>query len=380
MRKWQLITAATVGIMASGSGFIQAQAADYVFFVDFNTKTVTDFNDFTPTFLESTYDLNNSIQMTFNTFYRMNACPPSAATNVTYFLRYRLNASGTVFSKSIDLPDMPCTVGDTFYQITTSTSIPKEHLDYIISDDANFLEFLPLINFGTSAATPGRVITLTNPEMVFTVNYDFGTTYLFNYFLSDVQYVTNTWTGGILVTGTFINDFDYVMTTAGNDRFFIINDRLTNFGTTRRKFAIDYEMEYFRGDSIGSRYKAILDGTMSVNIASADQYWFPRYNLYLLNAANNVQPVVDVPEFDFEYEDCGSFLALNVGCFINNGLAYITKDAPIISDAITLLNSGMQMAGQAFGVIGSFTDDNVFGVLVLGGLGLIAVRWFLKND
>jgi hypothetical protein len=40
----------------------------------------------------------------------------------------------------------------------------------------------------------------------------------------------------------------------------------------------------------------------------------------------------------------------------------------------------MKMGGQAFAIIGQFSDNNLFGVLVLGGLGITAVRWFLKQD
>jgi hypothetical protein len=52
----------------------------------------------------------------------------------------------------------------------------------------------------------------------------------------------------------------------------------------------------------------------------------------------------------------------------------------VISDAFTLLNTGIELAAQTFGIIGNFSDDNVFGYLILVGFGFIAVKWFLKND
>lgn len=379
MRKWQLVGALSVGIMASGTGFIQAQAADYTFFVDFDTKQVANFDNFTQTFFDTTAGISGNITMTVNLQYRMNACPPSIAQDVALNARYRLNATGTFYSNLVDLPDMPCSVVDTNYQIISSVSILSEHVQYLMFDDANYLNFTPTLLIYSNAFAPGRVITITDLEMVFTLNYDFNTTYLFNYFLSDTDYLTTNVGGPITTSYVILNDFDYVMTTAGNDRFFIINSSSTDYGTSRNRFAVDYNMEYFRGESIGARYKTIYDGTIIYTNGSNGSF-ITQYNYYYLNAANNTQPIVNVPEFNFEYEDCGSFLALNVGCFINNAFAYITNDAPIISDAITLLNAGMALAGQAFGVIGSFTDDNVFGVLILGGLGLIAVRWFLKND
>lgn len=381
MRKWQLVGALSVGIMASGSGYIQAQAADYVFFTDFSTKEVANFNDYTPIFLDTTNNLDNTLQWTFNTFYRMNSCLPAVAQNITLSIRYRLNGTGTQYTHFETLPDMTCQAGDTFYQITKEFTIPTEHLTFILSDDLNYILFQPQLIFESASLTPGRVITLTDPEFVFTLSYDFNTTYLFNYFLSDSG-IQSMYSDATSTTGTWSHNFDYVMTTAGNDRYFIVDNGSTVYPVgTYKKFAIDYNMEYFRGESIGARYKVELDGFTSFTmVASGTRRVYPIYNYFYLNAANNTQAIVDVPEFNFEYQDCGSFLALNVGCFINNGLAYITNDAPIISDAITLLNAGMKLAGQAFGVIGSFSDNNVFGVLILGGLGLIAVRWFLKND
>ena len=380
MRKLQVLTVLSIGIMASATGFIQAQATDYTYFVDFSTKTVANFDDYVQTFNEDTYDLDNELDFTFNTTYKMNACPPSAATDMIFEIRYRLNATGTTYITTINLPDMPCETTDTFYQITGSINLPDDRLSYLIDDDANFIRFQPTIFFGNSSATSGRILTLTDPEIVFSVNYQFNTTYLFNYFLSDTQYITNNSSAGWSLSGSYVNDFDYVMTTAGNDRYFIINSVATNYGITRNKWAIDYNMEYFRGESIGARYKLIADGTVTVTLdPSAQRFWQPVYDYYYLNAANNSQAIVDAPEFNFTYEDCG-WDVFDIPCFINNGLAYITNDAPIISDAITLLNAGIAMAAQTFGIIGAFSTDNVFGYLILAGFGYLAVRWFLKND
>lgn len=381
MRKLQLLSVLSIGIMASASGFIQAQATDYTYFVDFTTKEVANFNDYTQQFLETTYDLGNSIQYTINTYYRMNACPPSSASNPRLEIQYQLNGSGTTYATFIDLPDMPCSTTDTFYQITGSISIPLEHIVYLIDDDANFLRLSPAFTFLTTGSTPGRIITLTDTEYVFTINYEFDTTYLFNYFLSDTDYVNRIASPGITFTLTATNiDFDYVMTTAGNDRFFIINNNATSIGFLRKKYAIDYDMEYFRGESIGARYKIINEGTITITgTDTSNKFILFNFDYYYLNAANNSQAIVDAPEFDFTYEDCG-WDVFDIPCFINNGLAYITNDAPIISDAITLLNAGIGMAAQTFGIIGAFTTDNVFGYLILAGFGFIAVRWFLKND
>ena len=385
MRKWQLITATTVGIMASGSGFIQANAATYNFSVNFSTKEVANFDNFTPTFLQTTNNLELELSFYFAGTYRFDACPTNFSLNVNYSLQARANATGSFVEIGIaTLPDFICTTTNTSYFANIKVNINSNYLDLVVNDDANFIQFSSAMVFLTNTASLNRVLYLLGYRFYFDMTYDFGTTYLFNYFLSDQNYDGrfNGAYGSWFFTTTPSTYLAYVYTTAGDDTYFILNSDVTSIGVDRKKYAVDYNMEYFRGRSVGAGFTSDFNGF--------DVIIFPgvtgaaslsnRYSYYYLNTSNNEQAIVDVPEFNFEYEDCGSFLALNVGCFINNGLAYITNDAPIISDAITLLNAGMQMAGQAFGVIGSFTQDNVFGVLVLGGLGITAVRWFLKND
>lgn len=379
MRKLQLLTAMAVGISATAIGAIQVEATDYTYFVDFSTKTVANFDDYDQMFYESTYDLNNTFQYTFNTYYRMNTCPPSQASDVYILLRYRVNSVGTYGQFLIELPDMPCTVSNTFYQITGSVELPDLVLNAVVNDDANFIEFLANFFVKNNAALGSRIITLTDTEFVYTFEYDFGTTYLFNYFLSDTKFNAVAPSSGVIITGAMDVDFDYVMTAAGNDRYFIINSDTTNYGNVRTKWAIDYNLEYFRGESIGSRYIVSYDTITIPQDATLYKGIGNQLLYYYLNAATANQAIVDAPEFNFDYEDCG-WDVFNIPCFINNGLAYITNDAPIISDAITLLNAGIGMAAQTFGIIGAFTTDNVFGYLILAGFGFIAVRWFLKND
>jgi hypothetical protein len=170
------------------------------------------------------------------------------------------------------------------------------------------------------------------------------------------------------------------MTTAGNDNYFLLNTSTTDYGSSRNKWAVDYNEEYFRGDSVGARHKTqINDGFQILVSAPSNNIFSVLYNYFYLNVSNKEQDIANVPTFEFEQEDCG-WDAFNIPCFINNGLAYIVNDAPVISDAFTLLNAGMRLGGQAFGIIGNFTTDNLFGVMILGGLGITAVRWFLKND
>ena len=381
MKLWKLAATVAVGVWASASGSIQVQAADIVFDVDFDDKIVANFDDYTQTFLNSTSDLDNIIDYTIQASYFMNNCTNNAATDLQLQLTYRLNGLTPGFSGGIiELPDLTCSTTEASYFIGGSFSVPDEHIQYIINDDADFIQFRPNITFARSTPLNGRVITFTGINVLYTVNYEFNTTYLFNYFLSDTDYVATSLSAGITGAATIINNFDYVMTTAGNDNYFLLNTSTTDYGTGRNKFAVDYNEEYFRGDSVGARYKTRIEDLVVTISSSAVRFIIPQYNYYYLNVSNKEQNIADVPTFEFETEDCGSFLALNVPCFINNGLAYIVNDAPVISDAFTLLNAGMRLGGQAFGIIGNFNTDNLFGVMILGGLGITAVRWFLKND
>ena len=380
MKLWKLAATVALGVWASASGSIQVQAADIIFDVDFDTKIVSDFDDYKQTFYNTTSDLGNSIDINIQMTYRMTSCPTSTPTDMRLQNSYRLNGvTPTFFGPTIELPDLACSTTTASYFNETTITIPTEHLEYIINDDADYIRFAPLLIFRQSVSMVGRNIIIENLNILYTVNYEFNTTYLFNYFLSDTQYENIGLSA--LVTGTPVieNYFDYVSTTAGSDTYFLLNTSTTDYGTGRLKFAVDYEEEYFRGNSVGARHKTTITG-LDVTISATQQQTIQvLYRYYYLNVSNKVQNIANVPTFEFENEDCG-WDAFNIPCFINNGLAYIVNDAPVISDAFTLLNAGMKLGGQAFGIIGNFSTDNLFGVMILGGLGITAVRWFLKND
>jgi hypothetical protein len=378
MKRLKVLIALAMGIMASASGVLQIQAAGYLFYADFDTKQVTDFNDFNPSFQSSTVGLNNTLSITFNTFYKMNNCSSGVSSNANIQVFNQINATGSNPRIILEGFTLPCRTNDTFIQRKFVRTLTPEVLATLISDDMNFVRFNAGFYVDFNASAPGRQISLFLPEFLFDVSYDFNTTYLFNYFLSDSNYVNRNLTNATLVNAEL--NFIYVMTTAGNDTYTILNSNTTTYPlNSRRKFAVDYEGEFFRGDSVGSRY-ILQANSGTMNLSSSNSAIQNVYDYHFLNTASNSQAIVDAPIFEFEEEDCGSFLALNVGCFINNAFAYITNDAPIVSDAFTLLNAGIEMAAQTFGIIGEFADDNVFGVLILAGFGFIAVKWFLKND
>jgi hypothetical protein len=390
MKRLKVLTALAIGIMSSSSGVIQAKAALYVFSVDFATKEVADFDAYVPSFSGDTYGLNNSMSYFFITNYFMSSCPvPNIVTNARLAMQYSTvkNTNGSLSSAVyVNLPDMPCTTTSTAYYIEGLLDLPNSLIDDISVPNNDYRNFRIQFEMFQNSSLVGLVTTLRNTFFNFVYNYEFGTTYLFNNFLSDNLPGAASWQtlGNSTMTDSSTKFYylAYVYSTAGNDEYRIINSNLVNIGTTtRKKYAINYQDEFFRGDTIGVAFEHYAQGDMRLTVGTTG---LPNYRMdhriYFLNAANNQEEIVDVPVFTFEEEDCGSFLALNVGCFVNNAFAYIVNDAPIISDAFTLLNAGIEMAAQTFGIIGNFADDNVFGVLILAGFGFIAVKWFLKND
>jgi hypothetical protein len=386
--KLNLLLALSFGIIASSSGMIQTHAALYTYNVNFSTKEVANFNDFRPTYSIDTYDLTASIITRFAGTYSFNTCPTVFTVNVTYNAYARLNGAGTTYDLGItSLPDFVCSTTPQTYSATVTTPMNSLIVGNIMKDDGNYSRFYGDLFFAQTAATNGVIMALSNYEVSYTLEYDFDTTYLFNYFLSDTRFANGFRSGSWNKRSDSVTNVDYVFTTAGNDEYRIINtDVLNNLGNIRKKYAVNYNDVYFRGTSVGAkiarRYptNAPFNTDLLTMAASGTAVITDQYDYYFLNTSNFSQEIVDAPTFSFTEEDCGSFLALNVGCFVNNAFAYITNDAPIISDAFTLLNSGIGMAAQTFGIIGAFADDNVFGVLILAGFGFIAIKWFLKND
>jgi hypothetical protein len=381
MKKINLLLSTFIGIMASSSGMIQVAATTYNYFVDFSTKEVANYTAYKQTFNEDTTNLLLEYNFSFVGSYYFDSCPSPFTANI----RYQLNAQPTggpyVEVARTELPDFVCTTTPTTYSASVSGTLGTLYLDALVNDDAKQIYFQPFIVITQSASTNGRRLYLSGYSFKFDLTYEFGTTYLFNYFLSDQRSTARFLTAGWTLGGTLSNYLAYVYTTAGNDTYYINNSNIGTIGTIRKKYAVNYNTEFFRGKSVGAGFNSVITGTdnyllgSSGTIANGMDYFY-----YYLNVSNLAQAIVDAPEFNFAYDDCGSFLALNVGCFVNNALAYITNDAPIISDAITLLNAGIGLASQTFGIIGSFSDDNVFGWLILIGFGFIAVKWFLKND
>jgi len=384
MNKIHALTALALGILASSSGKLQVQAATYNFFVDFSTKEVSDFTAFNKTFNGDTINLNSRINFIWTGSYRFDSCPTAFIQNANWAYQLRLNGTGSVLAtETFALPDLPCTTTNTsYFSNHTSVNLPSTILDALVDDDANFIAIETIIILPGQSSSQGRTLSLLGYRFDFDISYDFGTTYLFNKFLSDQQFVSRVALGG---TWTFAStrsvNLKYVYTTAGNDEYYINNSNVSNIGTTRKKYAVDFNNEFFRGESIGAQLSVGYTGTDQVVLFSGTSLLAHNYNYYFLNAANLSQPIVTVPQFNFTYEVCsGGFLDINVGCFVNNALAYLTNDAPIISDATQLINAGISFVGQTFGVIGSFTTNNMFGYLVLGGFGFIVIKSLFKND
>ena len=370
--------------MASSSGMIQVGATTYNYFVDFSTKEVANFNDYRQTFNEDTYNLTLDTKFSWIGNYRFDSCPTAFTTNVVYRLYGRANGAGAFTNfGATNLPDFVCTTIATNYFAEFSINLNSAYLDLVVNDDVNYIQFYPHLILEERLASAGRTITLSGYSFFFDLNYNFNTTYLFNYFLSDQNYLDRQAFGSWTFTATQKNYLVYVYTTAGNDAYYINNSPSgAGIGTTRKKYAIDYNQEFFRGESVGAGFRSAMTGSDTVVFDGVgESYVAHRYNYYYLNLSNVAQAIVSAPLINFTEENCsGGFLDINVGCYVNNAIAYLVNDAPVISDAFTLLNTGIELAAQTFGIIGAFSDDNVFGYLILVGFGFIAVKWFLKND
>lgn len=380
MKKTNLLVALSIGILASSSGMIQVGAATYNYFVDFSTKEVANFTPYKQTFTTNTFNLDSHINFYFLGSYRFDSCPTPFVINNFYEISYSLNGTAPLYFIGGELPDFTCTTTPTTYLATVSIPNPINLLQGVVNDDANFMAFAAYIGFRVNPAATGRTLTLSGYRSYFDITYDFNTTYLFNYFLSDQQFISRTSSGSWTFTASRKVSLLYVYTTAGDDEYYIYNSPASDIGITRKKYAINYNDVFFRGESVGAAFNVEYTGSDTLVLGNSLSLIQWNYRYYYLNTSNLAQAIVDAPVFNFDYDDCGSFLALNVGCFINNGLAYITNDAPIISDAITLLNAGIEFAAQTFGIIGNFADDNIFGFLILVGFGFIAIKWLIKND
>jgi hypothetical protein len=382
MKHLRILTALTIGVLASTSGMIQVGATTYNYFVDFSTKEVADFTDYRQSFNTDTYDLEAVVTFTFQGTYRYNSCSTPFTQDVKYQPGYQINETGTFFILgTFELPNFVCSTSNTTYFAQHSVALPSAFIDTIMNDDANFAYIFSQMQF-YPVGIAGLQLSLLGYRHFFNISYDFNTTYLFNYFLSDQQFHQRTYNGTASFAATQKNYLQYLYTTAGDDEYVINNSNTTSIGTDRVKYAVDYDDTFFRGESVGSQFDTNYTGTDVYNInQSAISNLIHYYRYYYLNVSNLAQAIVTAPLINFTDEVCsGGFLDINVGCYVNNAIAYLVNDAPIISDAFTLLNTGIELAAQTFGIIGSFSDDNVFGYLILVGFGFIAVKWFLKND
>lgn len=382
MKLWKLASTVALGVFASGSGALQLRAATYSYQVDFLDKEVANFDDFKQSFNADTYDLTAKIEVSFFGTYYFDTCSPDTTVDIQWRSGMASSLGGTPISVIVPLPDLICSTSPITYNAFVNYDIPSELIEGLMNDDSEFIDISSQIVYRTGNFL-GRTLYLENWTNYFNIKYDFDTTYLFNYFLSDTEFRAEVfqrptfWT----INSSRATFLEYVYTTAGNDTYLIENSLQVDVGTARKKYAINVDDVYFRGESVGAQFRTQrFGGVDSITpTSSVFEFYTLSYRYHFLNTSNYQQDIANVPTFEFEQEDCG-WDAFNIPCFINNGLAYIVNDAPVISDAFTLLNAGMKLGGQAFGIIGNFTTDNVFGVMILGGLGITAVRWFLKND
>jgi hypothetical protein len=383
MKKLHALIALSFGILATSSGVHQVQAASRFFFVDYATKEVANFTPYRQSFNDATTSLTNSFKWTFSAQYKFDSCVGiTTDLNAGFAAVFRRNTAPTFTTISQALPDLPCTTTFTNYSIEVVGIFNTSVLESIVDDDGLFLDIRPVFTIFHSPAYSSRILDFINVVFAFDFYYDFNTTYLFNTFLSDSQLAFFNGTNFTFPTNTFETFLEYVYTQAGNDIDTIYNDPgPASIGFARKKYAIDFPDVFFRGERIGLRYAYLRPDMRRILPATGITEAFPGINYHYFNVSNYQQPIVNVPLINFTTQSCsGGFLDINVGCFINNGLAYLTNTAPIISDATQLINAGISFAGQTFGIIGAFSTNNMFGYLILGGFGFIVIKSLFKND
>lgn len=380
LNKNLLIAAAATVFMAIASSpeLRTVSAVNYNYNIDFSTKEVANFTSYKQMFSTSTYNLTNQAVFKITTDYKFDACPTTFTVDMAMQVIYAINGANDFYNDVVELPDLTCSTTYKTYNIQFTQALASQYLSPYINDDTNYMRFRPYLVIRANANTNGRLMTFKNPFFVYRLEYDFNTTYMFNNFLSDLKF------GGTSLSGSTWNDttttfvgIEYLYSTIGNDTYTVFNTASTSIGTTRKKYAINVPDTWFRGKKIGVQFNMIKYGELKLTMGGTGNAGiFSTYDYYYLNAANSQKAIINGPVFNYTYQDCG-WNVFNIPCFLNNGVAWLTNDAPLISDVIDVLNPAISIVSQAFGTIGNLNSGNLIGFLILVGFGVLVVRWFL---
>lgn len=379
-----------LGSLFTNKTFINVDATSQVItyeadFVDFEVANFLDYNQIFNSFTSGQY---NEINASVNVGYFMNTNNPAVNLTCNLILRYALNggAQTTIYTSPAEL--VPPTTAQNFFNIDFNLKnldlINANILPYIINNDNNYVNFYMRLQFNQNASTNGYVLTINKfePLIEYAINYD--TIYLFNNFLSHTKYNGLTTTG--FSVGTTTNnvklDFIYANTILTNQYYGVFNTSELDAGLLEKRYAVNIPNVNFIGDRIGAQISNNLTGTITRTLTGSGTALLTQdFRIYYLNGGAQTITPPALPLFNLDYLDCGSLLALNVGCYLNNALAWVVNDAPIISEGLTLVNQGIEFIGLGLYQLQLFEPSySVVLWVLVGGLGLLALRWALKND
>jgi hypothetical protein len=388
MNKLNILAATFIAASLTIKSNLNTQAETFNYFIDFATKEVANFNDYEQLFFSYTSGYYNHVRVIMSGSASLSgSCASVPQYPLDLELRYNLNggSASTIFTKAYD---HPCSNTATPFVVDSGylrfIDIPVSQLvSYVINDDNDFITWMPRLKTIDFSLLSGRTLTISNISFQIEYQIIYDTIYLFNTFVSDTKYNgrnSSGWTSSFYTAGVNV-DYIYGTNINTSRTYQVNNTNDANIGTTRKKYAVNVPSVSFIGNIIGIKNVNNSVSSLFRNMTGGGSNFFieDNFRFYYLNGASAQVPITSVPQFNFEYQECGGFLGIDIPCMLNNAMAWLTNDAPIISDAFTLLNTGINLAAQGIGVIGNFiASSNIVVWIIVLGFGIIAVRWFLK--
>jgi hypothetical protein len=358
--------------------------------VNFANYEVANFDNYYEVFSEGVVGQYSYVYVDGGFQFSFNTCVGLTSFTGEVQLRYSLNGIGNSLLKAIPFTLLCGTsLNDHYFTSDFINLVDFDPLivDYIYENETNNrVDFLTRIVINQSVGMNGKVLTIKDFTFDLTYAVAFNTNYLFNTFMSRTQYNGLSSTSGWSITtdDTKVNlNYLFSETIATETFYGVFNTNQNDIGTTEKLYAVQVDNVNFIGDRIGANLRNNHDLLMSRTMGSTGTSTITHtQRVYYLNAAAQQQDIVEVPEFLVSYQDCGDLFALNVPCYLNNALAWVVNDAPIISPAINFIYNGIDFMAQGLGIFSVFIDDglNIFTWFIVGGFGIIVLKWIIKQD
>jgi len=281
---------------------------------------------------------------------------------------------------------------------SNSVILDSTYIDRLVYDDSlnNTLTVRFDINWGTP--TYNKVLTYT-ATIDYTLEYRFNTAYLWDTIQLDLDLGTPSVSGTAgsgVVSSYAINPY-LVYVTNYSDQYNIYNNNLKqNYSQPRSKYAITTgDNDYIVGLGLGAGNNFIISGTMTSPAAGTGTYRRVQVNssIYYLNFSRESIGLPTAPSaVNPKYSECDdSVFGFPVDCTINgeevnsfqalanDAVEYITKDAPLVSDAIRIVGNGYDLITAGFYMVSDIFTGNIFGTMMLFGVGLLVIDWGINK-